>query len=159
MRSAAARRSVLRPNSTALSANATFMRCNPRGRILLAPVTKQGLFRQLAAALATGNTAVIDKDAGLGDHLKDLPQSLSGRLVWASNWAAAGPFSGALVEGDAGRITEVSRRIADLPGPLVLIQAASSEAVASDADAYCLNWLLEEVSTSINTAAAAETPA
>ncbi|MDH6267422.1 RHH-type proline utilization regulon transcriptional repressor/proline dehydrogenase/delta 1-pyrroline-5-carboxylate dehydrogenase [Rhizobium sp. SG_E_25_P2] len=127
---------------------------HPRGRIMLAPLTKQGLFRQLAAALATGNTAVVDKDAGLGDHLKDLPQSLSGRLVWASNWAAAGPFSGALVEGDAGRITEVSRRIADLPGPLVLIQAATSEAVASDADAYCLNWLLEEVSTSINTAAA-----
>ncbi|MCV3767950.1 trifunctional transcriptional regulator/proline dehydrogenase/L-glutamate gamma-semialdehyde dehydrogenase [Rhizobium sp. TRM95796] len=127
---------------------------HPRGRILLAPVTKQGLFRQVSTALATGNTAVIDKDAGLADHLKDLPSSLSGRLVWASNWAAAGPFSGALVEGDAGRITEVSRRIADLPGPLVLIQAASSEAIAGDPDAYCLNWLLEEVSTSINTAAA-----
>jgi RHH-type proline utilization regulon transcriptional repressor/proline dehydrogenase/delta 1-pyrroline-5-carboxylate dehydrogenase len=45
-------------------------------------------------------------------------------------------------------------RIARLGGPLVLVQAASSAEVAADAGAYCLNWLVEEVSTSINTAAA-----
>ena len=37
---------------------------------------------------------------------------------------------------------------------LVLVQAAGSDALAADAEAYCLNWLVEEVSTSINTAAA-----
>jgi len=42
----------------------------------------------------------------------------------------------------------------DAPGPLVLVQAASGEELARNPDAYCLNWLLEEVSTSINTAAA-----
>lgn len=41
-----------------------------------------------------------------------------------------------------------------LPGPLVLTQAASTEELANNPDAYCLNWLLEEVSTSINTTAA-----
>jgi RHH-type proline utilization regulon transcriptional repressor/proline dehydrogenase/delta 1-pyrroline-5-carboxylate dehydrogenase len=46
------------------------------------------------------------------------------------------------------------KRIADLPGPLVLTQAASSEALRDNPEAYCLAWLLEEVSTSINTAAA-----
>jgi RHH-type proline utilization regulon transcriptional repressor/proline dehydrogenase/delta 1-pyrroline-5-carboxylate dehydrogenase len=37
---------------------------------------------------------------------------------------------------------------------LVLTQAASTEELAAKDDAYCLNWLLEEVSTSINTTAA-----
>ena len=43
------------------------------------------------------------------------------------------------------------------PGPdnlFVLVQAASTEELKRDPDAYCLNWLLEEVSTSINTTAA-----
>ena len=37
---------------------------------------------------------------------------------------------------------------------LVLVQAAASDALDADPQAYCLNWLLEEVSMSINTAAA-----
>ncbi|NEK19023.1 hypothetical protein [Rhizobium leguminosarum] len=44
--------------------------------------------------------------------------------------------------------------IAHLPDPLLLVQAATTEELANDPEAYCLNWLLEEVSTSINTAAA-----
>ena len=36
----------------------------------------------------------------------------------------------------------------------MLVQAASTEELKRDPDAYCLNWLLEEVSTSINTTAA-----
>jgi RHH-type proline utilization regulon transcriptional repressor/proline dehydrogenase/delta 1-pyrroline-5-carboxylate dehydrogenase len=75
-------------------------------------------------------------------------------VSWTSDWEADGPFSGALVEGDTKRIGEVNRRIAQLSGPLVLVQAASTEELKRDPDAYCLNWLLEEVSTSINTTAA-----
>jgi RHH-type proline utilization regulon transcriptional repressor/proline dehydrogenase/delta 1-pyrroline-5-carboxylate dehydrogenase len=45
-------------------------------------------------------------------------------------------------------------KIAAMPGPLLLTQSASTEQLERDPDAYCLNWLLEEVSTSINTAAA-----
>lgn len=36
----------------------------------------------------------------------------------------------------------------------MLVQAASGEEIARNPNAYCLNWLVEEVSTSINTAAA-----
>ncbi|MGQ3076292.1 MAG: hypothetical protein ACT7A5_34920, partial [Ferrovibrionaceae bacterium] len=60
----------------------------------------------------------------------------------------------ALVEGNAEVVLAANRRIAALPGPLVLMQAATTEELATDPEAYCLNWLLEEVSTSINTAAA-----
>jgi RHH-type proline utilization regulon transcriptional repressor/proline dehydrogenase/delta 1-pyrroline-5-carboxylate dehydrogenase len=127
---------------------------HPRGRILLAPLTESGLFRQLSAALATGNDAVIDEASGLLAALAGLPPSVSQRLTWSADWEAAGPFAGALIEGDATRTAALNRRIAALPGPLVLVQAASTEEIAAGVEAYCLNWLVEEVSISVNTAAA-----
>lgn len=127
---------------------------HPRGRILLAPVTEAGLLRQVAAALATGNQLVIDASSGLQDVLSGLPATVAARVTWTSNWEADGPFSGALVEGDAPRVKTINQRIAQLPGPLLLVQSATTEELASDPEAYCLNWLLEEVTTSINTAAA-----
>jgi RHH-type proline utilization regulon transcriptional repressor/proline dehydrogenase/delta 1-pyrroline-5-carboxylate dehydrogenase len=127
---------------------------HPRGRILLVPLTEAGLYRQVAAALATGNHVVIDAASGLNSVLSDLPAAVAARVSWTVDWEADGPFSGALVEGDTARVGEVNRRIAQLSGPLVLVQAASTEELKRDPDAYCLNWLLEEVSTSINTTAA-----
>jgi len=125
-----------------------------RGNVLLVPQTEAGLLRQVAAGLATGNMLVIDNAAALKPVLADLPASVAARLTWTADWAKDGPFAGALVEGDAEAVRAVNRRIATLPGPLVLVQAATTEELLSDPDAYCLNWLLEEVSTSINTAAA-----
>ncbi|MFO1133399.1 MAG: trifunctional transcriptional regulator/proline dehydrogenase/L-glutamate gamma-semialdehyde dehydrogenase [Hyphomicrobiales bacterium] len=125
---------------------------HPRGRILLVPQTATGLYRQMAAALAAGNEVVVDKDSGLS--LAGLPASVAARVRWSGEWDKDGPFSGALVEGDAARVRAVNQRIARLGGPLVLVQAATPDAVAADPQAYCLNWLVEEVSTSINSAAA-----
>ncbi|HEV7320432.1 MAG TPA: aldehyde dehydrogenase family protein, partial [Ensifer sp.] len=127
---------------------------HPRGRVLLVPATETGLYHQLGAALATGNTVVIDAASGLQASLKGLPASIAARLSWSKDWSADGPYAGALVEGNGERVREVSKAIAGLPGPLVLVQAASTEEIGKNPDAYCLNWLLEEVSTSINTAAA-----
>ncbi|WP_337181136.1 trifunctional transcriptional regulator/proline dehydrogenase/L-glutamate gamma-semialdehyde dehydrogenase [Shinella sp.] len=127
---------------------------HPRGRILLVPKTETGLLRQVAAALATGNQIAIDSVEALKPALADLPASVAARLLWTDDWAKDGPFAGALVEGEAEEVQRVNRRIAGLPGPLVLVQAATSAELVSDPEAYCLNWLLEEVSTSINTAAA-----
>lgn len=127
---------------------------HPRGRVLLVPQSETGLYRQLIAALATGNEVAIDAESGLKDSLKGLPASLGNRIVWSTDWAANAPFAGALIEGDAERIKAINGKIAGLPGPLVLVQAASTEDLATKDDAYCLNWLLEEVSTSINTTAA-----
>ncbi|MFG1299462.1 trifunctional transcriptional regulator/proline dehydrogenase/L-glutamate gamma-semialdehyde dehydrogenase [Xanthobacter sp. V3C-3] len=127
---------------------------HPRGRILLVPATPAGLLRQLAAALATGNTVVIDTACGIAGALDGLPDAVARRVAWSSDWAADGPFAGALLEGDAQAIRVLNRRIAALPGPLVPVQAATSAALASDPDAYALPLLLEEVSLSTNTAAA-----
>ncbi|ODR89922.1 trifunctional transcriptional regulator/proline dehydrogenase/L-glutamate gamma-semialdehyde dehydrogenase [Sinorhizobium alkalisoli] len=127
---------------------------HPRGRILTVPATESGLYHQLAAALATGNSVVVDAGSGLQSSLAGLPHSVAARVSWSNDWAADGPFAGALVEGDGERIRAVNKALAALPGPLLLVQAASSEVVTRNPDAYCLNWLVEEVSTSINTAAA-----
>jgi RHH-type proline utilization regulon transcriptional repressor/proline dehydrogenase/delta 1-pyrroline-5-carboxylate dehydrogenase len=104
--------------------------------------------------LATGNHAVIDIAAGLKEALTALPATVAARLSFTSDWKTDAPFAGALIEGDAERIRTVNKQIAALPGPLVLVQAASSEELSRNPGAYCLNWLVEEVSTSINTAAA-----
>ncbi|MNT28395.1 Bifunctional protein PutA [compost metagenome] len=118
------------------------------------PATEQGLYRQLAAALSTGNSVVIDNASGLEKSIYGLPATVTSRIVWADDWAKSGPFAGALVEGDAERIVAVNKKIAALPGPLVLVQAATTEALTSESQPYNLDWLVEEVSVSVNTTAA-----
>ncbi|KQN20639.1 transcriptional regulator [Sphingomonas sp. Leaf33] len=120
---------------------------HPRGRILLLPQTLGGLFDQLGAALAAGNEAVIGGDgAAFRDLLASLPQSVVARVAVADDWRREPAFAGALIEGDDARVSTALAALADLPGPIVLPQAASA--------GYRLDWLVEEVSTSINTTAA-----
>jgi RHH-type proline utilization regulon transcriptional repressor/proline dehydrogenase/delta 1-pyrroline-5-carboxylate dehydrogenase len=127
---------------------------HPRGKVLLVPGTERGLYRQVAAALATGNRIVIDDSLELRRALQDIPSSIVGRISGTSDWNADGPFAAALVEGDQDRVLKVNQKIASLDGPLVLVQSATTKELETDVEAYCLNWLLEEVSISINTAAA-----
>ena len=127
---------------------------HPRGRILIAPQSETGLFHQLGAVLATGNEAVIDASRELQRVLKNLPDRVAAHLQYTDDWQAAEPFAGALIEGDAQRVKTYNQKIAALPGPLVLVQAAKFVDFVEDGRAYCLNWLMEEVSTSINTTAA-----
>jgi RHH-type proline utilization regulon transcriptional repressor/proline dehydrogenase/delta 1-pyrroline-5-carboxylate dehydrogenase len=121
----------------------------PRGPILLRPETVQGLFDQLGAVLATGNRAMIDAPPSLMQALRDAPGSIRAHLVDYSSEAVAG----ALVEGAPDRVIASLRAIAGRSGPLVLTQAASPERCATGR-AYRLEWLCEEVTTSINTTAA-----
>jgi RHH-type proline utilization regulon transcriptional repressor/proline dehydrogenase/delta 1-pyrroline-5-carboxylate dehydrogenase len=117
---------------------------HPRGRIWLRPLTRAGLYQQIAVVLAAGDSATVDGMEVSGD----LPASVASRLT-----AGEGAFAGALVEGDAEQVRAVLRAIAALPGPIMLVQSASS-AQCTAPHAYCVDWLLEETSTSINTTAA-----
>ncbi|MBY8822836.1 trifunctional transcriptional regulator/proline dehydrogenase/L-glutamate gamma-semialdehyde dehydrogenase [Sphingomonas colocasiae] len=123
---------------------------HPRGRILIRPISAAGLHQQVAAVLATGNSVAIDDQAGLAGLLAGAPASVSARI---SPLQPDEPLAGALIEGDADRIRAEARDIAARPGPIILVQAASP-AQCGEADAYTLDWLVEEVSTSINTTAA-----
>ncbi|MCO5132014.1 MAG: trifunctional transcriptional regulator/proline dehydrogenase/L-glutamate gamma-semialdehyde dehydrogenase [Xanthobacteraceae bacterium] len=128
---------------------------HPRGNLLLLPETAAGLRHQIAATLATGNTATVAAAAAtLEPLLRTLPTGIAARIAWRADWETAGPFAGALIEGDAARVIAANAGIARLPGPLVPAQAASAQELATDACAYDLDRLLEEVSTSINTTAA-----
>jgi RHH-type proline utilization regulon transcriptional repressor/proline dehydrogenase/delta 1-pyrroline-5-carboxylate dehydrogenase len=117
---------------------------HPRGRILLKPVTRAGLFDQLAAVLATGNSAVMDAPGALADALAGVPASVAARIT-----RQRGALGGALVEGDRGTVADALQELAGEPGPLVLAQAASSRS----AGAYRLDWLVQEVAASTNTTA------
>ncbi|MGV3481431.1 MAG: trifunctional transcriptional regulator/proline dehydrogenase/L-glutamate gamma-semialdehyde dehydrogenase [Sphingobium sp.] len=123
---------------------------HPRGRILIRPVSAAGLRQQVAAVLATGNSVAIDDRARLVDALAGAPASVMARI---SPVLPDEPLAGALIEGDADQIRAEARDIATRPGPIVLVQAATP-AQCTGVDAYTLDWLVEEVSTSINTTAA-----
>ncbi len=114
---------------------------HPRGRILLRPATREGLFAQMAAILATGNRATVEGMA--------LPSGLPASVAAAFNGAQDEPYAVALVEGGAARIAAMVDTVAAMPGPIVSVHAAGNGPLA-----YPLDWLLEEVSTSINTTAA-----
>ncbi|MBP2295510.1 trifunctional transcriptional regulator/proline dehydrogenase/L-glutamate gamma-semialdehyde dehydrogenase [Azospirillum rugosum] len=125
-----------------------------RGRILLLPQTETGLLLQLGAVFATGNDAVVDASADVAGVLRGLPAALARRVTVSGDWTAAGPLAAALVEGDGDRVIAANRRLAELPGPIVLAQSASVEGLRSGAEDYVLDWLLNERSVSVNTAAA-----
>ena len=115
---------------------------HPRGRILLRPATRAGLIEQMAAVLASGNTGVVE-----GMALPDaLPAEVAGRFSRATD----GVFAAALVEGDAERVRSAAQEMAARDGAIVPVHAAA----VGQGLAYPLEWLLEEVSTSINTTAA-----
>ncbi|MFD1747573.1 trifunctional transcriptional regulator/proline dehydrogenase/L-glutamate gamma-semialdehyde dehydrogenase [Rhizobium helianthi] len=127
---------------------------HPRGLILSVPVSENGLLLQLACILATGNTAVLDVSSPVVQSLADqLPPEVLARVQKVRHWNTGKAFAGALLEGEDEEIKALQMRIAELPGPLVLTQAAKPGPMER-LESYCLNWLLEEVSTSINTAAA-----
>ena len=115
---------------------------HPRGSILMIPATRAGLFEQMAAVLATGNQGVVEGMA--------LPEALPANVAAAFPATPSGAYAAALVEGEAGAVGKAVARVAALPGPIVPVHAAR----AGRTLAYPCDWLLQEVSTSINTAAA-----
>ncbi|KRC78347.1 trifunctional transcriptional regulator/proline dehydrogenase/L-glutamate gamma-semialdehyde dehydrogenase [Sphingomonas sp. Root241] len=121
---------------------------HPRGTILLAPASREGLFHQLAASLATGNHVAIEADAARMAMLADLPASVRARIR-----GDASEVSAALAEGEGAEVTALLTRLAEREGAIVTVQAASVEALRAPG-AYSLNLLVEEVSVSINTTAA-----
>ena len=123
----------------------------PRGVIALVPASVEGLLIQLGAVLATGNSARIIADATLTKALEKLPQQLKPFIAPATS---LDHVDGVLVEGDAEAISRVSRDAAALPGPVVLVQGASTKGLIDGTQRYNLDLLVLEVSTSINTAAA-----
>ncbi|MEN2786621.1 trifunctional transcriptional regulator/proline dehydrogenase/L-glutamate gamma-semialdehyde dehydrogenase [Sphingomonas qilianensis] len=120
---------------------------HPRGRVAVLAQSEEGLRRQIGAVLATGNHAVV-----IGGPVAtapiDLPAIVGSRIDWSHHSLADAPdLAAALIEGDAADIAAAARILAARPGAIVSLQAEGPQG-------YVLDWLLEEVSVSINTTAA-----
>jgi RHH-type proline utilization regulon transcriptional repressor/proline dehydrogenase/delta 1-pyrroline-5-carboxylate dehydrogenase len=125
----------------------------PRGRVALVAQTVAGLRRQLAAALATGNRPVVEKDAAR-NALDSLPAALGSKIELVDDWSAGSAPAALLFEGDGDALVAVARKAAALPGPIVSLQGLTAAELASGTTDYSLDLLLEEVVLCTNTAAA-----
>jgi RHH-type proline utilization regulon transcriptional repressor/proline dehydrogenase/delta 1-pyrroline-5-carboxylate dehydrogenase len=123
----------------------------PRGSVLCIAATAFGLQVQIGAALATGNRAIVDSGSPLS-VVEGLPASLMNDIMIAYNRTGS-HFDTVLFEGEAVR-NQIRRELAARPGPIITLQAIESRALASGTERYGLEWLLNERSISINTAAA-----
>jgi RHH-type proline utilization regulon transcriptional repressor/proline dehydrogenase/delta 1-pyrroline-5-carboxylate dehydrogenase len=126
----------------------------PRGRVLSLAHSVFGGLVQLGAILATGNEAVMEPANPATPYLADLPAKISARIQTVADWRVAGPLAALLYEGDTAGLQRVNREAAQLDGPIVVVQGASSDGLAAGSEDYSLELLLSEVSISTNTAAA-----
>ncbi len=124
----------------------------PRGDVLCVAATPFGLEVQIGAALATGNRAIVDGSSPLA-VLHALPAELAEHISIARRRAHV-RFDAVLLEGDGDVQRQLAGELAARPGPIVVMQAIASDALAQGRERYRLEWLLKERSISINTAAA-----
>ena len=115
---------------------------HPRGTILLLPATSVGLFAQISAVLATGNRGVV--------HGMEIPRGLPANVAERISAGVDGPVSAVLVEGNDSSVLAAMEFARKLEGPIVSVHTARPEAILP----YAPQWLLEEVTISINTTAA-----
>ncbi|ANQ86921.1 bifunctional proline dehydrogenase/pyrroline-5-carboxylate dehydrogenase [Azoarcus olearius] len=118
-----------------------------RGVVLCVADCAPALLAQLAAALATGNSALFEAGAAAYRVAAELPSALGGWLGVRGH----GPdpvFAVALFDGDTEAEWLLRRRLAERPGPLVAVLRADG------AGRYPLHRLVAERVVSINTAAA-----
>ena len=125
-----------------------------RGQVLLLPETQSGLLIQIGAALATGNPMLVKAESTIAGVLSRMPVDLATRIEKVSDWTEVSSIAAVLVEGTPQRVLEINRVVAELMGRIVTVQGASTSGLERGTEDYCLDWLIEEVSTSINTAAA-----
>ena len=124
---------------------------HPRGSVALSALTATGLRVQLGQVLATGNSAVIPSHASAA--VADLPSIVAKRVRFVDDVFAHEGIVATLIEGDAVEVANASRRLAGREGAIVSLHSRSPEALAAG-NHYTADWLLEEVSISINTTAA-----
>ncbi|WP_072379687.1 bifunctional proline dehydrogenase/L-glutamate gamma-semialdehyde dehydrogenase PutA [Novosphingobium sp. NDB2Meth1] len=119
-------------------------RLAPRGRIACSATSVEALWNQVAAVLATGNTAVITPPSPVATRPAGFPASLAARVEWtAQNLTRIPDLAAMLIEGPAARIAEASHELAQREGAIVPLHTGTP-----------LHLLLEEVTLSINTTAA-----
>nr|WP_245944838.1 trifunctional transcriptional regulator/proline dehydrogenase/L-glutamate gamma-semialdehyde dehydrogenase [Pelagibacterium lacus] len=125
----------------------------PKGTVLLVADTVVGLAHGLAAGLAAGNDMLLKAGGELEKLVATLPGDLGKRVAVGGTFAAK-DVRAVLVAGDGAAVVAATRAVAEREGPVVLVQGASTEALSSGQAVFAIDLLVDEVSVSINTAAA-----
>ena len=115
---------------------------HPRGSVLLLPQSAEGMAAQLEAVRATGNRAVLPEE------VRGLLDEEVGEVEWLANWQAAPPFAHVLIERGEQSIVPLLEAIAAKDGPIPMVQLGGTNRP------YRRDWMVEEVSVSIDTTAA-----
>ena len=126
----------------------------PRGRVLALAVDQDALLMQLGAILATGNVALVEAGNPAAKVLARLPAAVAARIETVPQWQATVHLAGILHAGGREDLRALNQAAARREGPIVLVQGVSLAGLAEGSEDYALEWLLEEVCVSTNTAAA-----
>ncbi|RQM47105.1 trifunctional transcriptional regulator/proline dehydrogenase/L-glutamate gamma-semialdehyde dehydrogenase [Paraburkholderia bannensis] len=123
----------------------------PRGSVLCIASTQFGASMQFAAALATGNRAVLSGKGGAALYAA-LPETL--RKFAGLGELEADSFDAVLFEGHSDELQAVVQQVAQREGPIVSVQGLTTQALREGAEQYVFERLFAERSVSENTAAA-----
>jgi RHH-type proline utilization regulon transcriptional repressor/proline dehydrogenase/delta 1-pyrroline-5-carboxylate dehydrogenase len=119
-------------------------RLEARGLIAALASTEAGLREQVALILATGNRALVER--GHPALPLDLAE-LADQVMSVDDWLTVPDLRGVLFDGDRASLLALNARVAERPGPILMVQARGEAG-------YRPEWLMEERSISTNTAAA-----
>ena len=116
----------------------------PRGRLLALPASPKDLQQQLDAIFATGNTALLERSH---PAIATLDPALAGHIRLTDDWTAETELHGVLFAGDTATLMRLNQQLADRPGAILPV-------ILAGASGYAPEWLHEECTVSVNTAAA-----
>ncbi len=126
------------------------LRLKPKGLVLCRAASPEGMWRQVAACLATGNAPLVLCD-GAEAEIARMPAEIRPAIAPADAVARA-EFRAVLFDGHRDALIALQMALAERDGPIVPVHALPAED-HSEWD-YPLEFLLEEQSISVNTAAA-----
>ena len=128
-------------------------RTKPKGNVLICATSLPGLAHGIAAGLAAGNRVLVRADEALTRTLATLPAGLAGRIEVVSD-ITPGAARAIMVEGDAETVTRLATEVAGWDGPIVTLQGADGALLEKGEAVFAVDLLVDEISTSVNTAAA-----
>lgn len=130
-------------------------RLQARGRVAVLADSVAGLWNQIAAVLATGNTAVIVKGNPLAAAPATFPAKLASRVVWETDdLRVVSAITALLVDAPADAVAHATRQLSLREGAIITSHSPEPANRPGLAARYRLDFLLEELSLSINTTAA-----
>jgi RHH-type proline utilization regulon transcriptional repressor/proline dehydrogenase/delta 1-pyrroline-5-carboxylate dehydrogenase len=122
----------------------------PRDAVLCLAEEQDDLLTQIAAVMAVGSQAVVQKTKATDEWLANLPAAVQAKVLRVADWKLPEThFDAVLYHGDSDQLREVCHQVAQRKGPIVSVTG-----MFRGETAVPLERLVIERSLSVNTAAA-----